>query len=57
MTADDLLDPHLPAEERGAREEAIEFLRGFLADGAKSAQEVYVAAKAQRISETTLRRG
>jgi hypothetical protein len=44
-------------EERSAREEAVEFLRDYLADGTwHSVSEVYKAANAIQIADRTLRR-
>jgi hypothetical protein len=43
-------------EERSAREDARAFLREFLLDGPKPSTQVFKAARAQGISERTLRR-
>lgn len=43
-------------EDRGPIDEAMEFLRNELAAGPKGAQDIFKAAKAEGISEKTLRR-
>lgn len=56
ITPDALLAPYRSEEERSAGEEATDFLRGFLKDGAKRAKEVMREAKHAGITEITLRR-
>ncbi len=50
----DLLDSRMAASD--AQTEACEFLRDFLSEGERPAEEVKTAAKAKGISEITLRR-
>lgn len=54
--ADDLTSSPPDAEERSARQEAIEFLRDMLKDGPVPSNELIAQAAAAGISERTLRR-
>jgi hypothetical protein len=56
LTADALIQPYPVEEERSATEEAQDFLRDFLVDGAKPAKEVIKEARKAGISERTLDR-
>jgi putative DNA primase/helicase len=55
ITADEALSPP-PEEERGAMEEAREFLRSLLADGPVAADRVKAEARGAGIAERTLKR-
>jgi hypothetical protein len=56
ITAEAMLRPNQPEEERSAVEEAADFLRDFLADGEQPTTEVIRSAKRAGIQEKTLRR-
>jgi hypothetical protein len=57
LTADDLLGRGVAAsDDEGKLGEAVAFLRGLLADGAKSHQAIQAGARANGISDMTLRR-
>jgi hypothetical protein len=55
-TADDLLRPPAQGVEKTAREEAVAFLKGFLAGGPRPARDCYAEARALKISDVTLRK-
>jgi hypothetical protein len=55
-TAEQLLAPKLPEEERSSIEEAEEFLAGLLANGPRPAREVKAAGRQEGIAERTLDR-
>lgn len=57
VTADDLAkDEPSSREERTALDDAVEFLRGELADGPRSQPEILQAARSAGVTESTLRR-
>jgi 5S rRNA maturation endonuclease (ribonuclease M5) len=56
LTAGRILSLPLSEEERGARAEAVEFLRSALADGPCPSKEIASEARNAGISESTLRR-
>ena len=56
LKADDLFGNERSGDDRRARHEAEEFLRGILADGPVPSEEVKQAANAQGIAERTLAR-
>ena len=56
ITAGRILSTVPDEEERGAQDEAVEFLRALLADGPRAANEVKAEARRAGISEPTLRR-
>ena len=56
LSADDLLQPPDIGEEKTAKQEAVEFLKGFLANGPKLAQECYTEARKLKIGDTVLRK-
>jgi hypothetical protein len=56
ITADEALSPPPPEGERGALEEAREFLATLLADGPMSAEKVKMEASGAGIAATTLKR-
>ena len=56
ITAEAMLRPYQPEEERNAVEEAQDFLREILADGEKSAKEVLREAKKAGLSDRTIER-
>ena len=56
MTPDDVLGIEDTKEEKTAMEEAVDFLRDFLADGAKSNPDIDKAARRYDINSRTLRR-
>jgi RecA-family ATPase len=56
ITANDLAAVEPAEEDRGALEEAMEFLSDLLAEGPKSVKDATVEARAAGISDATLRR-
>jgi len=56
LEANDLLKPELGSEEKGALDEAVEFLKQELAEGPVPSKELLKKAKAEGISERTLYR-
>jgi putative DNA primase/helicase len=56
LTAGRILSLPSNEEERGARAEAVEFLRSVLADGPRPSKEIESEARNAGISESTLRR-
>jgi putative DNA primase/helicase len=56
LTAQRILSLPSNEEERGARFDAVEFLRSALADGSRASKEVESEARNAGISESTLRR-
>lgn len=55
-TADDLLKSAIGGHDKGALEEAKEFLRAELRDGPKSSQDIVAAARDAGVSSASLRR-
>jgi hypothetical protein len=56
ITADEAMAPQADPEERSALDDAMEFLRGVLADGAMPAKRIYADARDAGHSERTVRR-
>ncbi|MCW2671025.1 MAG: hypothetical protein JWO27_2922 [Frankiales bacterium] len=55
-SADDLLAVPEDRSDRSERDEVVEWLTDFLSDGPRSAEQVFKAARAERYSDSTLKR-